>query len=111
MILGLNNLHHHQMRSHSTEKQSTTFLSKLDSKVSQMAQDDSNMITRNSQVLGGNSNNINSIKKNKQTCNIQLPRTGIEHPYMKQRPKFNENHREFEPIHCMNVSKSTDNFI
>lgn len=36
------------MRSHSTDKQSTMFLSKLDSKVVQMTQDDSGMITRNS---------------------------------------------------------------
>jgi hypothetical protein len=35
---------------------------------------------------------------------INLPKTGIEHAYMKTRPRFSENHREFEPIHCMNVS-------
>lgn len=34
---------------------------------------------------------------------MNLAKTGIEYPYMKDRPRFKEDHKEFEPIHCMNV--------
>lgn len=37
-----------------------------------------------------------------------VPKTGIEHPFMKERPRFIENQKEFEPIHCMNVSNDYD---
>lgn len=35
---------------------------------------------------------------------VALPKTGIEYIYSKERPRFKEEHREFEPVHCMNVS-------
>lgn len=28
-----------------------------------------------------------------------LPRTGIEYPFMAERPRFIETHKEFEPVH------------
>jgi len=34
---------------------------------------------------------------------MMLPRTGIEQPFMKDRPRFKEDHKEFEPIQEMNV--------
>jgi hypothetical protein len=36
---------------------------------------------------------------------IFLPRTGIEQPFMRDRPRFKETHKEFEPTHTMNVRK------
>ena len=33
-----------------------------------------------------------------------LPKTGIEHPFMAERPRFKELCREFEPVHQFNVS-------
>ena len=30
---------------------------------------------------------------------LKLPRTGIEQPFLKDRPRFREVCREFEPIH------------
>lgn len=35
---------------------------------------------------------------------MNLAWTGIEYPFMKERPKFKEITKEFEPIHCMNVT-------
>ena len=32
----------------------------------------------------------------------KIPKTGIEQPYMKDRPKFRENSKEFEQIAHMN---------
>ncbi len=32
-----------------------------------------------------------------------IPKTGIEQPFMKDRPRFIEETKEFEPTHCMNV--------
>jgi len=37
--------------------------------------------------------------------NVFLPRTGIEQPFMRDRPKFKDTHKEFEATHQMNVSK------
>ena len=34
-----------------------------------------------------------------------MPRTGIEQPFMRDRPRFKETHKEFEPTHTMNVRK------
>lgn len=34
---------------------------------------------------------------------VFIPKSGIEQPFMRDRPRFKENHKEFEPIHCMNV--------
>ncbi len=33
-----------------------------------------------------------------------LPRTGIEQPFMRDRPRFKETHKEFESINTLNVS-------
>ena len=34
----------------------------------------------------------------------QLPKTGIEYPYMRDRPKFINNHKDFEPCYSYNVN-------
>ena len=41
--------------------------------------------------------------KQAQMLSMNLPRTGIEQPFMTTRPKFLEENKEFEPTHCMNV--------
>jgi hypothetical protein len=50
---------------------------------------------------------IGNLQKGNQNSNagpgIFLPRTGIEQPFMKDRPRFKETHKEFEPTHTMNV--------
>jgi hypothetical protein len=81
MILGLNSSHHAlgsgvtgpQLRSHSTDKQASNFISKLDSKVAQLtssgAQDDSGMMRGLSNgaiastTMANSSNNKNQFKK------------------------------------------------
>jgi len=82
MILGLNSSHHAlgsgvtgpQLRSHSTDKQASNFISKLDSKVAQLtsssgAQDDSGMMRGLSNgaiastTIANSSNNKNQFKK------------------------------------------------
>ena len=35
---------------------------------------------------------------------VKLARTGIEQPYMRDRPRFIETHREFERVANVNVS-------
>mmetsp|Transcript_12511 Transcript_12511/g.12286 ORF Transcript_12511/g.12286 Transcript_12511/m.12286 type:complete len:136 (-) Transcript_12511:69-476(-) len=77
MILGLNQ-HYNQIRSHSTEKQSTTFMSNLEGKVTQMGQgldDSSNMIGGGS--MGTRSTNQNSTgqKRTKQSHNLSQKQT------------------------------------
>lgn len=39
---------------------------------------------------------------------MKLARTGIEQPYMRDRPRFIEVHREFERVANVNVSKLCD---
>lgn len=36
---------------------------------------------------------------NKNGNPVKLPRTGIDQPMLKERPRFKEQCREFEPIH------------
>lgn len=43
-----------------------------------------------------------------QQINVKLPRTGIEQPFMSERPRFNDRCREFEPIHPYNQSMSEE---
>lgn len=59
-LQGLNN-QHQQVRSHSTEKSSATFKSKLESKVGQMTQDDSNMGTRSKMNHSSSANSKSQI--------------------------------------------------
>jgi len=35
---------------------------------------------------------------------IKLPRTGIEQPFLKDRPRFKDTCKDFEPIHKFNTS-------
>lgn len=42
---------------------------------------------------------------------MKLARTGLEQPYMRDRPKFIEVHREFERVANVNVSKHGLTFI
>ena len=39
---------------------------------------------------------------------MKLARTGIEQPYMRDRPRFIEVHRDFERVANVNVSKLCD---
>ena len=51
-------------------------------------------------------NQVNQKKGNLKngTANlpVKLPRTGIDQPFLKDRPRFREVCREFEPIHQFN---------
>jgi hypothetical protein len=89
------------LRSHSTDKQTQNFLSKLDNKAMQMtsSQDDSGMMHRQGKQAPA------QVKKNQRplTNNVFLPRTGIEQPFMRDRPRFKETHKEFEPTNQVNV--------
>ena len=69
------------LRSHSTDKQSQNFLSKLDSKAMQMtsSQDDSGMMQRQaSHNIGKQVSNQFKKLQRPQIANVFLPRTGIE---------------------------------
>jgi hypothetical protein len=45
-------------------------------------------------------NRFNNLTVN----HVNLPRTGIEQPFMRDRPKFKETHKEFEATYQVNVS-------
>lgn len=114
------------MRSQSTDKQSQNFIAKLENKVSQLtgvqggniaSQDDSGM------MRGANNNSKSPIQQHQfkkvsggimmggagggrfnnsnfgNSQHVMLPKTGIEQPFMRDRPRFKETHKEFEPIH------------
>jgi len=58
----------------------------------------------------GKQNSINfknQIQKKKNPV-IKLPRTGIDQPFLKDRPRFKETCREFEPIHQFNSQMSDE---
>lgn len=42
---------------------------------------------------------------------VKLPRTGTEQPYLRDRPRFIETHREFERIANVNVSVPDSNEV
>ena len=106
------------MRSHSTEKQST-FISKLDNRIGNVgnnhAHDDSSatnnqsnnpLISRNGQGQHKASNG--NGKRKGGAPQAFIPRTGIEHPFTREKHRFIESHREFESIHCCNPSLSEE---
>jgi len=86
------------LRSHSTDKQAQNFISKLDNKAMQLmsSQDDSGMMHRQAKQAPGK-------KTQRPVTNVFLPRTGIEQPFMRDRPRFKETHKEFEPTNHVNV--------
>lgn len=58
----------------------------------------------NSGIGGAGKGQLNqSAQKRGVPKQVVLPRTGIEYPFMKERPRFKEDNKEFEPIHCMSV--------
>jgi hypothetical protein len=52
----------------------------------------------------GNKKQIKKGQSFKHPLKQHPPRTGIEQPFMVNAPNFIMNHKEFEPIHVMNVS-------
>jgi hypothetical protein len=55
--------------------------------------------------MGKNQNNTykNLLNNKKPKINIaKLSRTGIDQPFMRDRPRFKDTCREFEPIHQFN---------
>lgn len=75
-----------------------------------MSQDDSSALSK-SQGISQKFQTNQKKTPTKQAVNVFLPRTGIEQVFARDRPRFNENHKEFEPIHQMNVSLSADIII
>jgi len=60
------------------------------------------MIKNSLNNVSSKAQSIHSKRMNKAVAQF-MPKTGIEQPFMKERPRFKETHKEFEPIHCMNV--------
>jgi len=77
-LLGLNS----QIRSHSTEKSQSFGSSKLSQKEDE----------------GAKKTPLSGKLKSKKSIGF-VPRTGIELPFLANRPRFIETCREFEPIH------------
>ena len=102
-----------QMRSQSQDKSKLAFKARLDQKATQLAQDDSNIPNNGAGGLMQKNpitikNQVNQKKTNLKngTANlpVKLPRTGIDQPFIKERPRFREVCREFEPIHQFNTT-------
>ena len=87
------------------------FKARLDQKANQMAQDDSSLPSNGGNPLANkNPNNFKSLINHKKNLNgkaggqhaspqAKLPRTGIEQPFLSERPKFKDLCKDFEPIH------------
>ena len=104
------------MRSQSQDKSKLAFKARLDQKATQLhttTQDDSsipqngpaglmqkNPITIKNQVNQKKAN----LKNGTANLPVKLPRTGIDQPFLKERPRFREVCREFEPIHQFNTT-------
>ena len=71
------------------------------------AQDDSGMIK--SSIKQQAQNQFKKLNSRINNSNIFLPRTGIEQPFMKDRPRFKETHKDFEPI-CNTNNSMSDEF-
>lgn len=77
------------------------------------AQDDSGMIrgvgSSNAKQQAQNQFKKLNQKINNAANNVFLPRTGIEQPFMKDRPRFKETNKEFEPINT-NTNSMADEY-
>lgn len=54
-----------------------------------------------------NYKNLLTSKKTKSVA-TKLPKTGIEQPMLRERPRFKETCREFEPVHQFNVQMAEE---
>lgn len=115
-----------QMRSQSQDKSKLQFKNSLAQKAPQAVstQDDSMLPhgTAGSTLTQKNTNFKNLLtnqKKNAQgpkgagaggapQINVKLPRTGIDQPFMRDRPRFGDRCRDFEPIHPFNSAMSEE---
>lgn len=92
------------------------FKARLDSKAAQLAQDDSSLPSNGGNPLANkNPTNFKSLINHKKNMNgkaggqhpppvAKLPRTGIEQPFLSDRPRFKDLCKDFEPIHQFNTS-------
>ena len=107
-----------QMRSQSQDKTKLAFKARLDQKATHLAQDDSNLPHNGTHSLGQQQNQLNfknqannkkGMKNEAQNHpQIKPPRTGIEQPFLRDRPRFKDVCKEFEPIHQYNASMSDE---
>lgn len=46
--------------------------------------------------------------KKQKSVATKLPKTGIDQPFLKDRPRFKDTCREFEPVHLFNVQMAEE---